>query len=106
MADWRREEQTVQQALETLVIPITDERAMDIERIFKLARTAHSLYISQDPSEKAKLLKRLFWNCSVDAVSATPTYRKPFDMIFERGKTGNWSGLVDDFRNFPFSPEI
>jgi hypothetical protein len=28
-------------------------------------------------------------NCAVDALIVYPTYRKPFDMIFERTKTGN-----------------
>ena len=32
-------------------------------------------------------------NCAVDAVSVYPTYRKPFDMIFERAKTGGMVGL-------------
>jgi len=35
---------------------------------------------------------------TLDAVSVYPTYRKPFDMIFERAKTGEWWALVDDFR--------
>jgi len=34
-------------------------------------------------------------NCAVDAVSVNPTYRKPFDMIFERAKTGEWWAWVD-----------
>jgi hypothetical protein len=32
------------------------------------------------------------------AVCATPKYRKPFDMIFERARLEEWSALVDDFR--------
>jgi len=31
-------------------------------------------------------------NCAVDAVSVYPTYRKPFDMIFERANRG----MVDE----------
>ena len=34
-------------------------------------------------------------NCAVDAVSVYPTYRKPFDMIFERVKTEEWWAWVD-----------
>jgi hypothetical protein len=34
-------------------------------------------------------------NCAVDAVSVYPTYRKPFDMIFERAKTEEWWAWVD-----------
>jgi hypothetical protein len=33
-------------------------------------------------------------NCAVDAVSVYPTYRKPFDMIFERAlKDGGRDGI-------------
>ncbi len=57
--------------------------------------TAYSLYVSQDSVEKAKLLRMLFSNCSVDAVSVTPTYRKPFDMIVKRAHLEEWSGRRD-----------
>src|SRR5258708_35609830 len=34
-------------------------------------------------------------NCRVDGLSLYPTYRKPFDMIFERAKNQEWSGRED-----------
>jgi site-specific DNA recombinase len=74
MSEWRMEEQQVKMAL---------------------ANKAYSLYVSQNPVEKAKLLKMLFSNCSIDAVSVTPTYRKPFDMIFKRAHLEEWSGRLD-----------
>ena len=73
----------------------TGDRALDAQGIFELANKAYSLYVSQNPVEKAKLLRMLFSNCSVDAVSVTPTYRKPFDMIFQRAKLEEWSGRLD-----------
>ncbi len=69
------------------------ERALDRVRILELANKAHSLYVTQTPQEKAKLLRMVLSNCAVDAVSVYPTYRKPFDMIFERAKTGGMVGL-------------
>jgi hypothetical protein len=45
--------------------------------------------------EKAKLLRMLFSNCSVDVVSAASTYRKPFDRIVKKGSFGKWSGRED-----------
>jgi hypothetical protein len=39
-------------------------------------------------------------NCSIDAVSLYPAYRKPFDMIAKRAKNEEWSALADDFRTF------
>ena len=70
------------------------ERALDRVRILELAN-AHSLYVTQTPKEKAKLFRMVLSNCAVDAVSVYPTYRKPFDMIFERAKTGEWWGWGD-----------
>jgi len=63
------------------------ERVLDRVRILELENKAHSLYVTQTPQEKAKLLRMVLSNCAVDAVSVYPTYRKPFDMIFQRAKT-------------------
>jgi hypothetical protein len=56
---------------------------------------AYSLYVKQTPEEKAKLLRLVLSNCSVDAVSLYPTYRKPFDLIFERAKNEEWRARGD-----------
>ncbi len=95
MTDWRMEEQQVKMAIEGLNNAEIGDRAMNAERIFELANKAYSLYVSQDSTEKAKLLKMLFSNCSVSDVSVTPTYRKPFDVIFKRAKLEEWSGRRD-----------
>ena len=84
MGEWRMEEQQVKMAIQGLTHAETGDRALDAQRILELANKAHSLYVSQNPFEKAKLLRMLFSNCFVDAVSVTPTYKKPFDMIFKR----------------------
>jgi hypothetical protein len=34
-------------------------------------------------------------NCAVDSATVQPTYRKPFDLIFERTKNEDWSGRED-----------
>ena len=71
------------------------ERALDRVRILELANKAHSLYVTQSPQEKAKLLRMVLSNCAVDAVSVYPTYRKPFDLIAKRVKSEDWSGRAD-----------
>src|SRR5438128_2057917 len=43
-------------------------------------------------------------NCSTDGVSLWPTYRKPFDLIFQRAKNEEWSGRVD-LNHRPPAPE-
>ena len=51
-----------------------------------VANKAYSLYLRQNPAEQAKLLKMVRSNCRIDVVNITPTYRKPFDLIFEWAK--------------------
>jgi site-specific DNA recombinase len=77
MNEWRMEEQQVKMAMQGLSNAETGDRALDAQRILELANKAHSLYISQNPVEKAKLLRMLFSNCSVDAVTVTPTTENP-----------------------------
>jgi DNA invertase Pin-like site-specific DNA recombinase len=95
MNQWRMEEQQVKMAIQGLNNAETGDRALDAQRIFELANKAHSLYLSQNLIEKAKLLRLMFSNFSVDAVSISATYRKPFDMIFKRAQFEEWSGRED-----------
>ena len=78
------EEQQVKMAIQGLSSAETSDLALETQRIFELANHAHSLYVSQDSIKKAKLLRMLSSNCSVDAVSVTPRYKKPFDKIVKR----------------------
>jgi site-specific DNA recombinase len=68
---------------------------MDSVRILELANKAYFLYLKQPPAEKAKLLRIVLSNCKVDAVSVYPTYRKPFDLIFQRVKNEEWLPGLD-----------
>jgi hypothetical protein len=94
MSEWRAEEQQVEIALNTPSDSYAD-RVLSARRILELANKAHFLYVTQKPAEQAKLLRKVLSNCSVDAVSLYPTYRKPFDVIFKRAKTKEWSGRED-----------
>jgi site-specific DNA recombinase len=95
MTEWRMEEQQVKMAIQGLSSGETGDRALDAQRIFELANSAYFLYVSQDSVEKAKLLRMVVSNFSVDAVSVTPTYRKPFDIIAKRAQSEEWSGRED-----------
>ncbi|HEY4009736.1 MAG TPA: recombinase family protein [Acidobacteriaceae bacterium] len=95
MADWRLEEQQVKLALNDVANAGEEDRALSAERTLELANKAYSLYVSQDSFEKAKLLRMLLSNCSMDALSVSPAYRYPFDLIFKRAKTEEWSGRLD-----------
>jgi hypothetical protein len=61
----------------------------------ELANKAYFLYLKQEPSEKAKLLKMVLLNCEIDGTSVYPTYRTPFDLIFARMKNEEWRARRD-----------
>jgi hypothetical protein len=93
--EWRTEEEQVKLAIDGLASTESTDRALDAQRVFELANKAYLLYFSQDFTEKAKLLRMMCSNFSVDAVSTTPAYRYPFNLIFERAKLEEWSGRED-----------
>jgi hypothetical protein len=65
-----------------------------------LSKVAYFLYVRQGHAEKAKLLKMVLSNCGIHAVSLYPTYRRPFDLIFQQAKTEEWRAQGDDIRTF------
>ena len=87
--EWREEEQQVLMALQGLAQAEPD-RVLTATRILELANRAYSLYVRQNPVEQAKLLRIVLSNCRIDAVSLYPTYKKPFDLIFNRAKNEEW----------------
>ena len=48
------------------------QQPLDAIRTLEPANKAYSLYVSQSPDEKAKLLRLVLSNCAVDAVTFTP----------------------------------
>jgi len=93
-AEWMSEEQQVLSALRSLEQP-KPERMLDAMRTLELANKAYFLYLKQEPAEKAKLLRMVLSNCTVDAASVYPTYRKPFDLIFQHAKNEGWRARRD-----------
>jgi hypothetical protein len=98
-AEWQTEEQQVRMAIHALA-EIKPEGMLDPIRILELANKAYFLYVKQSPAEKAKLLNLVLSNCTIDAASIYPTYRKPFDLIFAKAKNEEWRAQRDDFRTF------
>jgi site-specific DNA recombinase len=93
-AEWQGEEHQLLTSIQSLKAA-KPERLLDATRILELANKAYFLYVKQPPAEKAKLLKIVLSNCAIDAVSVYPAYRKPFDLIFQRAKTGEWCAPGD-----------
>jgi hypothetical protein len=79
-------------------------RLLTASRILELAKKAYFLYVRQTPAEQAKLLKLVLSNCKIDAVNIAPTYRKLFDLIFERVKNEEWRARRDS-NSRPIAPE-
>jgi site-specific DNA recombinase len=93
--EYREQELHVQAQIEQLEKADLRHQALDAKRIFELANKACFLYLKQPSAEKGKLLKSVLLNCTTDGVSLTPTYRKPFNLIFQRAKNEEWSGRAD-----------
>ena len=95
MSEWQTDEQQVRMKIHGLAAAETGDRAMDAQRVLELADKAHLLYMARSSAEKAKLLRMLCLNFSVEGESAMPAYRYPFDLIFNRAKLKEWSGRED-----------
>src|SRR2546425_13099597 len=50
-------------------------------QILELANKAYHLYLQQPHEERAKLLRFVLLNCSLQDRNLTAVYRKPFDML-------------------------
>jgi hypothetical protein len=66
-----------------------ESRLFDAQQEFP-GNKAHFLYLRQSLAEKAKLLRIVLSNCTINATNVYPTYRKPFDLIFQAAQTERW----------------
>ncbi|MGA8153286.1 MAG: recombinase family protein [Terriglobales bacterium] len=107
--EWLEEEQGLLGAKNQLESSEMGETLLTASKILELANKLYSLYLTADPARQGKLLKMVLSNCAVGSASLSPTYRKPFDLIFQRAKTEEWYTLQDDFRTLldsGFDPEL
>ena len=93
--DWQMEESRIKSMISRVEEDKNGEQLLNVQRILELAQKAYFLYLTRKPLEQAELLRKVLLNCSIDAVSLYPTYRKPFDMIYRRAKNHEWSGRED-----------
>jgi hypothetical protein len=93
-AEWQEEASGIALAIRALSAANPD-RLLTANRILELANKAYSMYLSQNVAEQGKLLRMVLSNCATDGVSLYPAYRKPFDLIFDGAKTGEWCALRD-----------
>ena len=102
--EYSQQERSIETALSSIDHPITPERVLTVERTFELAQKAHALYLTRNHAERGQLLKTVLLNCATDGVNLSPTYRKPFDLIFRRAKNEEWSGRLD-LNQRPHAPQ-
>ena len=91
---WQQEEQQILLAIQGLA-QANPDRMIDAMRTLELANKAYFLYVKQEPAEKAKLLRIVLSNCAIDSASVYPTYRKPFGLILQHAKNGEWRARRD-----------
>jgi hypothetical protein len=85
MSEYRDQEHALQTALASLSAPITTENVLTVRTGTKGA----FLYLTRNSAERGQLLKKVLLKCETDGVNLSPTYKKPFDLIFQRAKNEN-----------------
>jgi DNA invertase Pin-like site-specific DNA recombinase len=69
-------------------------------RIFELSQHLYPLYVSTDFEKKAKIVKILTSNCSINDLTLYPTYRKPFDTMVKWLSCPDWLPAPETQRIF------
>ena len=100
--EWVEEERTVEAALESLQQSRKGDPAFSLQKVLELAQNAHSLYLTGTDTERAELLREVLSNCHTDGVSLSPIYKKPFEIIFQRGQNEEWRRGRDSNPRYPF----
>lgn len=79
---WRSEQDSISRRLAEL--DKTNRNNVDFAlEILELSQEAYSLYLSGSAPEKRQLLNSVLSNCTLDGLTVTPTYKKPFNYIAE-----------------------
>jgi hypothetical protein len=65
---------------------------------YKLLQVAPTLYVTQEPAEKARLLKTMVSNYTITDGSVSVVLRSPFDVLARGAKTRKWWSVLLDCR--------
>ena len=88
--EWEGELDRLQQEQRGLEQALRGRASDDAAEAFELLEHASELYSSQSALEQADALKILVSNCTLTGEKLGPNYRKPFDLVAEGLRTGNW----------------
>jgi hypothetical protein len=69
---------------------VMESPSLTAQKILELANKAYFLYVRANPTEQGEMVKTALLNSSTDGTSLLPTFRKPFDLIFQRAKSEDW----------------
>jgi hypothetical protein len=88
---WQREIDEIEEELRAIErAPSKDALLAAARQPLELLQAAPELYVSQEPREKARLLKTMVSNFTVDNGSISVSMRSPFDVLARGAKTQNW----------------
>ena len=106
---WKKQSKKWQAEIASLKVQLAE--AKNPEAIFEnarvtleLAKTVYSQYVKQEWPEKRKMLKTVLSNCNYNRGNLIPTYKKPFDILAEGRKSGDWRRGGDSNPRSRFKP--
>ncbi|MBK7142274.1 MAG: recombinase zinc beta ribbon domain-containing protein [bacterium] len=79
---WRSEQDSISRRIDALRTANRGSVDFALE-ILELSQEAYSLYLSGNTEGKRQLLNSVLSNCTLDGLTVTPTYKKPFGYIAE-----------------------
>lgn len=62
----------------------------DVAATLELLNMAPGLYMRQNDEQRARLLKALAWNCTIEGERIVPNYRSPFNLVAEGARSATW----------------
>ena len=94
---WEEKSKEWQAELTNLQVQLRQERANDplaildnAKSTIELSQNAHVQYFRKDWGEKRRVLQRVLSNCTYYHKNLYPVYKKPFDILAEGTKSGDW----------------
>lgn len=93
--EWETELDQLQEEKAKLEQALQATASDDATAAFELLDRASELYSTQSAKEQADALRILVSNCAVTGEKLDPNYRKPFDLVAEGLRTGDWYARQD-----------
>ena len=91
--EWQQEINNIRNAIERYEDADSNYLSQGVH-ILELCNKAYDMYLRKEPLERAKLLRIILSNCSLDGVTLCPTYRKPFDLFAKGPPRSDWLGAL------------